>query len=141
MKISLCDLDFNITCTCHGKAKCPTLGDNAFHNFYTIAVERNNTIITFNFYDSIYNTEKGKKLHTLDDMLHAFNCFLLDSIAYYDFPTLVDFIENFGYDSEDIKMAKKVFDGCKSNYNKCMEIMDNQTMIDINTYLSENGYD
>ena len=138
MQVTICGIEFNIDYKYQGKKINHNFGDNAYHNYYTITLQRGKDFIIFDFYDSIFNTEKGIKSLDNNKLLHAFNCFLMDCIVYYDFENFADFMEEFGYDNPH--QAEKVFNGCHNNYIKCMEIMTEKEMCDINSYFSDNGY-
>ena len=58
MQVTICGIEFNIDYKYMGKRKPYNFGDNAYHNFYTITLQRGKNFIIFDFYDSIFNTEK-----------------------------------------------------------------------------------
>ena len=138
MQVTICGIEFNIDYKYMGKRKPYNFGDNAYHNFYTITLQRGKNFIIFDFYDSIFNTEKGVKSLDSNSLLDAFNCFLMDCIAYCNSDNLSGFMSEFGY--EDVKLGERIYDGCKHSYFDCMDIMSKNEMYEINSYLSENGH-
>ena len=138
MQVTICGIEFNIDYKYMGKRTPSNFHDNAPHNYYRIFLKRGKNLITFEFYDSILNTESGIKTLSNNGLLDAFNCFLMDCIAFSNNDSLANFMHEFDYNN--MEDAKHAYEGCCNSYFNCMEIMTKQEMYDVNSYLCEKGH-
>lgn len=138
MQATICGIEFYLDYKYLGKRINRNFGDNTPHNYYRIFLTRGKDLITFEFYDSILNTESGIKTLNNDSLLDAFNCFLMDCISYCNSNGLSDFMTEFGY--ENVEDAERIYEACGYGYYDCMDIMTKDEMFKVSAYLSENGH-
>lgn len=135
MKVGICGIQFELKPIFMTKGK-KDFGDTELRNKYVIIVEKENSSISFEYWDSVKNTTEGKRLDKVltyqngliakaneeweNNILNAFYCFISAAIAYINNNNMVDFIEHFSF--TDIRYGIKVFEKCKSNYYGCLEL-------------------
>ena len=76
------------------------IGEKSYHNTYNVTVRRHGQEYTYTFYDSIYNTENGKKPNEYD---------VLSCLTKYDVGSFDDFCYGFGYEPYDEKSYKRIY--------------------------------
>lgn len=87
------------------KGLVPHWNDNALHNIYKVTVKRNGKQYTYNFHDSIHNTQNNISPDEYD---------VLACLEKYDVGSFEDFCSEFGYDAFDEygrtnKETKKIY--------------------------------
>lgn len=88
---------------CLGKSK-ETSG-----NEYSVVLKYNGNSITMLYHDN-YKNESGK-----NEFLYAL---LLDGLAYENCYNLADFMDEFGYDYDNLDKAKKAYKACERQCKK-----------------------
>lgn len=84
------------------------------HYAYTIVIDVDGDSYKTTYHDSGMNYVRGVSYpKTL--IGNAVNCILLDADSYDCNPTLVDFLDEYGYDSEGDE-GRKAFEGCREAY-------------------------
>lgn len=58
-----------------------------------------------------------------------FECVLDDAYSYMNFDDIFEFMEEFGY--ENPKVAKKIYNGCKQNYEKLVNLLGSEDAIEV----------
>lgn len=89
-------------------------------NVFLIHMKKDDTEVTFTYYDSISNCSRG--ITTLDSeaLKTAVDCILSDAtcaMQSYD-----DFLSESGYDPEDYG-TQRIYDGCKKALDKVLTLM------------------
>ena len=101
------------------------------HYAYTIVLVRNGMRLTFPFHDSAYNMARGKGAD--EQMLNqAMDAILLDYDAYDYNRTIDEFIEEFGYDREDMAKVSKIYNECMETYFNLNKLFTTEEMNEIN---------
>lgn len=91
----------------------PKWDKNILHNQYKVVLKRGNKQMQYDFWDSLYNTEKGLKPSKYDVM----SC--LEWYEIYDFE---DFCMNFGCDTDSIK-AFETYKECQKQQKELFELI------------------
>lgn len=94
-------------------------------NKYQIKMTYKGKNIYFIYNDNIENN--SKKI----DILY---CILMDATAYTNCYNFADFMAEFGYDKE--AEAKKVYNGCKRNYNKLTTLFTDAEVEDLEAWFT-----
>jgi hypothetical protein len=121
MKIKILNYEFEIKAKFKG-VDIPKWEKQGFpHNKFRITIKNIKTgrSIFFNFWDSYKNYEEGKKELNDEDLIYCFECFLNDALSYYDYQDINEFAKGFGY---DLKEVKRVYNGCKIQYEKAKKL-------------------
>lgn len=82
-------------------------GDHAEHNTYSVLVRRNGKGWTYDFHDSIHNTERGLTPTAYD---------VLSCVEQYDPGTIDDFVREFGYEVhcwDDVRRIERIYAAVK----------------------------
>lgn len=103
---------------------------------YRLECEVNGHTFRFTWHDSISAWAEGERTMTERKYINAFSNALSDAISYLQCPTLEDFINEFGYDTEDY-CAEKVYEACGVMYNEFAQIFSEQEMYDLSNELEE----
>ena len=104
--------------------------DNVTGNRYKYTIEIGKTDgrrFTFVFYDSINSYKTNKRLNIFDVIYSM----VLDYTSYEYANNLIDFVEEFGYDTDDkeqVAQAKQAFNGCKSIYTKASKVFSSNEL-------------
>lgn len=123
-------------------------GDAYFKQFYRKGVKRwnyriqviiNGSVLKFTWHDSVHEWMHGNNIMTKEKYVTAFYCALSDAISYEQNPTLEDFKDEFGYDSENYT-AINVFKSCKELFDQFREVFDIQYMYEIINNMGEYDY-
>ena len=86
--------------------------DKYYHNVYRVRIDRNHKTWSFNFTDSIYNTNNNLRPSAYD---------VLACIVKYDIGTFEDFCSEFGY-VIDTKDSLKIYKAVKKEYENVISI-------------------
>jgi len=98
--------------------------DHMLHNHFKISVVKHrredpDILITFDFYGSQHDHDKGKTDLNRTDLIGAFSCFLEDSIS--GTQSFKEFCSEYGYD-EDSMRAFKIYQQCQEQLEKAKKI-------------------
>ena len=84
---------------------------------YVVSITTPAGCTRFNFYDSVYNYEKGVNELDRRGLLNALDCFLSDASLYDCACDFDDFCAELGYNEmKDYKRALNAFQGCKRHH-------------------------
>lgn len=141
-RLKLNGIYYKIKANLQGESTFNYSNDSHLHYKYKISVKNEKTKkrIYFNFFDSIANYKADIKKLSKADILHAFYCFLNDSLSgYYNFN---DFINEYGYNTLNMKeypRIKKIHNACINSRKKANKINFNSENIlcDSINYISE----
>jgi len=119
--------------------------DKGTHNKFEITVINSRTgtpepdiIITFDFYGSIADHDKGKTDLNKEDLIDAFRCFIDDSLS--GLGSFDDFCDNFGYDNDSMN-AFRIYQSCQESTKKARKLgLSESSMCNILNKLSDEGY-
>ena len=103
------------------------------HNKYRVFIENPNGKISFIFWDSIKNTEDGKKLE-VNDALAAFGN---DVSAFESEPSYEGFKNSFGYDETEDNLAQKAYNGCRKQMEKAKKLFNEAQLKELCRLASE----
>lgn len=91
--------------------------DGQYHNRYRISIKRNNQSMSFYFYDSVFNTQKGNRPTSYD---------VLSCLEKYEVSSdTQDFAKDFGYEinnKEDYKRVKKICNAVNKEYKNVIRV-------------------
>jgi len=96
--------------------------DNSTHSYgnrykYKVTMKRSGRkSYSFNFYDSIHNYMYDKRPRPYD---------VLACLEKYEpYGNEYDFANEYGYDVEDMGRVKRIYNACKKQYEKLLELLD-----------------
>ena len=89
-------------------------------NVFLIHMKKDDTEVTFTFYDSIYNCSRNITKMDADALKNAVDCILSDALSGY--LSYGDFIDEYGYDPEDGN-PQRIHNGCKRILDKVVTLM------------------
>ena len=82
--------------------------DKELRNTYFATITTPRGTMKVKFWDSVYNTERGIKPTEYD---------ILTCLEKYDVGTFEDFVNEFGYESNDLSCAKRIYKVVTREYN------------------------
>lgn len=91
---------------------------NNLHSQYKVILERGNKKMKFDFWDSIYNTQNGKKPTVYD---------VIACLEWYEIEDFENFCLEFGYDTDSIK-ALKIYLKCQKQQKELFEIIPEENI-------------
>ena len=103
---------------------------------YRIAVIINGHEMRFTWHDSIRAWAEGENKMDKEKYICAFSNYVDDAIAYMNNASLGDFVNEFGYDTEDFN-AEEVYAACGEAYNELMSEFTDQELCDLANRLEE----
>ena len=97
------------------------------HNHFLITLQRGKRSYTFDFWDSIYNTEKSIKASKdfLFDKFYPREYDILACIQKYDCGTFEEFCSEFGYDT-DSRKAEKIYNACVKEFTALQTLYNDE---------------
>ncbi len=105
-----------------GKERNPDWGDDYYRNKYHFVLTTPYGTLTDDFWDNVYNTNKGTFPTTYD---------ILACLEKYDVGTIDDFVTEFGYEVkkwDDVKRIENTYTAVVLQYNKLCEIFTPEQM-------------
>ena len=82
--------------------------DKKLRNTYSVTITTPKGNMKIKFWDSIYNTECAIKPTEYD---------ILACLEKYDVGTFEDFVDEFGYESDNLRCAKRIYKAVTREYN------------------------
>ena len=82
--------------------------ENVYRNTYRATIKTPLGTMWVKFWDSVYNTEKGIGPTEYD---------ILACLEKYDVGTFEDFVDEFGYESDKLRCAKRIYKAVTREYN------------------------
>lgn len=105
---------------------------------HKIVVECNGKKANFTFYNSRMAFSKGQQYLLESDLIGAFECIIDDAIAFENSLSVVDFLNEFGYDEDTMAEGERAFYGCMKTCTKLNELgISTQDIFDISNYLRD----
>jgi hypothetical protein len=103
-------------------ANKPDWDKENLHNNFRIFVKNleNQKKVSFLFWDSIENYEKGKTELTEEDLIYCFKMLLEDALNYLENPDIDEFAKELGY--EKVSDVIRAFNGCKKQLEKVIKL-------------------
>lgn len=97
------------------------------HNHFKITLQRGKRSYTFDFWDSIYNTEKSIKESKdfLFDKFFPREYDILACMQKYDCGTFENFCAEFGYDT-DSRKAEKIYNACVKEFTALQTLYNDE---------------
>lgn len=105
---------------------------------HKIVIECNGKKANFPFYNSQYAYSNGQQYLNEKDIINAFDCIINDAIDFNNSVSIVDFLNEFGYEEDNLAEGKRVFRGCAMTFTKLEELgLTTQDIYDIANYLRD----
>ena len=82
--------------------------ENVCRNTYRVSIKTPLGTMRVKFWDSVYNTERGIEPTEYD---------ILACLEKYDVGTFEDFVDEFGYESDSLRCAKRIYKAVTREYN------------------------
>ena len=82
--------------------------ENVYRNTYRATIKTPLGTMRVKFWDSVYNTERGIEPTEYD---------ILACLEKYDVGTFEDFVDEFGYESDNLRYAKRIYKVVTREYN------------------------
>ncbi len=82
--------------------------ENIYRNTYQVSIKTPLGTMRVKFWDSVYNTERGIEPTEYD---------ILACLEKYDVGTFEDFVDEFGYESDSLRCAKRIYKAVTREYN------------------------
>lgn len=82
--------------------------ENIYRNTYRVSIKTPLGTMRVKFWDSVYNTERGIEPTEYD---------ILACLEKYDVGTFEDFVDEFGYESDSLRCAKRIYKAVTHEYN------------------------
>ena len=82
--------------------------ENVYRNTYRATIKTPLGTMRVKFWDSVYNTKRGIEPTEYD---------ILACLEKYDVGTFEDFVDEFGYESDNLRCAKRIYKAVTREYN------------------------